>query len=115
MNQRVNEEWEVGVKDVATRLASGDDLVLIDCRTAEERAVANIEGSIHIPLDEFRARVTEIESHDDRDIVVYCHGGVRSLNATVFLRQEGVESAWSMAGGIDAWSQLVDPDVPRYR
>ena len=116
-SQRVHPEWEVGVVDVSRRLASGDSaLALVDCREASECAIAMISGAVHIPLGDIPSRVGEIEALEDdgREVVVYCHSGVRSMNAAVFLRQQGVESARSMAGGIDAWSRLVDPSVPRY-
>ena len=114
--QRVNPEWEVGVEDIAARLrAGGRDLVLIDCRTVEERMLASIDGSLHIPLDEIPARLGEIEAlEDEGEVVVYCHAGVRSMHAAVFLREQGIDSARSMAGGIDAWSVRVDPGVERY-
>ena len=47
-------------------------------------------------------------------LIVFCHHGVRSLNVVNWLRRQGVENCWSMAGGIDLWSLAIDPGVPRY-
>ncbi len=51
---------------------------------------------------------------EERQVVVYCHHGVRSLNTVAWLRRQGIENAVSLAGGIDRWSMEVDPGVPRY-
>jgi rhodanese-related sulfurtransferase len=51
---------------------------------------------------------------DEGPLIVYCHHGVRSLNVVHWLREQGIEACQSMAGGIDAWSLVVDPSVPRY-
>lgn len=116
-SQRVHPVWEVGVVDVSRRLKEdAASMALVDCREADECAIAMIEGALHIPLGDIPSRLSEIEALEDegREVIVYCHSGVRSMHAAVFLRKEGVESARSMAGGIDAWSLLVDQDVPRY-
>jgi len=85
---------------------------LVDVRTEEERAIAKIQGS----------RLLNKEGHDyllsvDRNtvIVFQCHHGIRSQSAAeYFLREEGFRNLYNLRGGIDAWSQLVDPSVPRY-
>jgi len=85
---------------------------LVDVRTEDERAIAKIEGS----------RLLNQESHHyllslDRNttIVFHCHHGIRSQSAAeYFLREEGFRNLYNLRGGIDAWSQLVDPSVPRY-
>lgn len=85
---------------------------LVDVRTEEEGAIAKIEGS----------RLLNQESHNyllslDRNttIVFHCHHGIRSQSAAeYFLREEGFRNLYNLRGGIDAWSQLVDPSVPRY-
>jgi monothiol glutaredoxin len=84
---------------------------LIDVRTEGERAIAHIEGS----------RLLDRACHDyllglDRDtpIVFACHHGVRSHSAAQYFLEHGFTNVFNLAGGIDAWSQLVDPLVPRY-
>lgn len=107
---------EVTPQDVAAWLAVGGETgpVLIDCREAEELEICRIEGARWIPLGEFPAKVDAIREFAERGVVVSCHHGMRSLRAARFLRQQGIEQAFSMAGGIDAWSCQIDPAVPRY-
>ena len=88
--------------------------LLLDCRTAEEHAIAKIDGSVLIPMQEIAERLSELEPWREKPIVVHCHHGVRSLRVTHFLRDKGFSQAQSMKGGIDAWSVEVDPRVPRY-
>jgi rhodanese-related sulfurtransferase len=59
-------------------------------------------------------RLAEVKAPEGGDVVLYCHGGVRSLMAAGFLEQNGVPGVLSLAGGIDAWSCDIDPNVPRY-
>ncbi len=89
-------------------------VVLIDCRTAPEWAIARVEGSIHVPLDEFEARAGDLPIDEATDVGVICHHGVRSLKAALMLRAMGLADARSVAGGIDLWSLAVDAGVPRY-
>ncbi|MBM4108883.1 MAG: sulfurtransferase [Phycisphaerae bacterium] len=88
-------------------------LLLLDCRTAAEWAVARIDGSLHVPLEDLAIRADEIGS-SAVPIAVICHHGVRSLRAVAVLRGHGFGDARSVAGGIDAWSRFVDAGVPRY-
>jgi rhodanese-related sulfurtransferase len=105
---------EVDPAELAVAMDSQDPPLLVDVRTEPERAVAVIRPSLHISLDRFVERAPE-EIPKDRDVVVYCHVGARSAQAAVWLKASGWARARSLAGGIDAWSQQVDPEVPRYR
>jgi monothiol glutaredoxin len=97
--------------ELKQRLTRGDDLLLVDVRTPAERAIASIEGGRALDA----AVRAEIErSPRDRSIVVYCHHGVRSLSAAEELAALGFRDVYNLVGGIDAWSQDVDPDVARY-
>lgn len=87
---------------------------LIDCREADELAICQIPGNDWLPLSAFPVAGAKLTADSERGIVVYCHHGVRSLRAAAFLREQGVEQAFSMSGGIDRWSRLIDPEVPRY-
>ncbi|MEM7576645.1 MAG: rhodanese-like domain-containing protein [Planctomycetota bacterium] len=106
--------WEVTPSDVAELRKSGACELLLDVRTPDEVATSAIEGAEELPMQALPARVAEIEAFKDRKVVVFCHGGVRSLRVTEYLRQQGFTDVWSMQGGIDAWSSDVDPNVPRY-
>lgn len=101
---------------VAGYLASGAELapVVIDCREADELAICRIEGSRWIPLGEFPVSLESLREHEEHGVIILCHHGMRSLRAARFLRQNGIQRAFSMTGGIDAWSRLIDSEVPRY-
>ena len=71
-------------------------------------------GSVLIPLGDLAGRTHEIDPPAEATVVVYCHHGVRSQRAAVYLSQLGFEKVANLAGGIDWWSQLIDPAVPRY-
>lgn len=88
------------------------EAIWLDVREDWEVETAFIPGARHIPLGELRDRWNELPR--DRNLVVYCHHGMRSLNATRLLRSLGLSRATSLRGGIDAWSREVDPSIPRY-
>ncbi len=87
---------------------------LIDCREEEELAICRIEGNEWYPLGLFPGVRKKLLARNERGVVVYCHHGMRSLRAAQYLRSIGVENAFSMSGGIEEWSQRIDPDVARY-
>ncbi len=89
-------------------------ICLVDCREVDEHAICRIEGAELVPLSTFAEAGPARLGAEERPIIVYCHHGMRSLQATMYLRNKGIESVWSMAGGIDVWSTTIDPDVPRY-
>ena len=105
---------EVEAPGLAAAMAAEDPPLLVDVRTDAERAVAAIQPSLHIGLDRFVERAPA-EIPKQRDVVVYCHVGARSAQAAIWLKANGWPRVRSLAGGIDAWSEHVDPEVPRYR
>lgn len=112
------DEYEITPASYAVLRSDPDapELRLIDCREEDEHALCRIEGAEWIPLSRFAEEATRkiLHSGDPRPIVVYCHHGMRSLHATVFLRERGRKETWSLAGGIDLWSRQIDPEMPRY-
>lgn len=110
----IDPEWEVHPLDVHKLKKSGTEILILDVRQQKEWDIACIDGALLIPLDQLPRRFTELETWRDKRIVVHCHHGGRSLRAAALLRQAGFAQAGSMAGGIEAWSLLVDQDVPRY-
>ena len=86
---------------------------LIDVREPWEVATTHIEGSVPMPMGDVPARAHQELDPEER-LVVLCHHGMRSMNVTVWLRNQGFEQAQSLHGGIDAWSAEVDPTVSRY-
>ena len=106
-------DYEITAKDLADRLKKTPDLKVVDVREPWEYQTAHIEGSILMPMGDVPSRAnTELDP--DESIIVLCHAGVRSLNVTAWLRNQGFENAQSLRGGIDAWSREIDPSVPRY-
>jgi rhodanese-related sulfurtransferase len=104
---------EIDVHSVKAMIDTGDDFLLLDCRDVDEHQFVRIAGSVLIPVGELAGRLAELDEHRERHIVVHCHYGGRSLEATRILRAKGFQ-AQNMAGGIDAWSVAVDPRLPRY-
>jgi len=105
-------DYEITPEDVKSKLESGADFTLLDCREPWEYQTARIERAVNIPMGEIPTRVQEFDRR--KHIVVMCHHGVRSMNVTGWLRQQGFEQVQSMAGGIDAWSRRIDRNVPVY-
>ncbi|MCK5390792.1 MAG: molybdopterin-synthase adenylyltransferase MoeB [Deltaproteobacteria bacterium] len=89
-----------------------NNVVLLDVREYHEYDICNIEGSVLIPLGEIADRLDELNEEDE--IVVHCHHGGRSMNATRFLKDKGFKNVKNLEGGIDAWAEKFDPDMPRY-
>jgi rhodanese-related sulfurtransferase len=106
-------EFEIMPEEVQARREAGEGFTLLDVREPWEFEVARIEGSRHIPMGDVPMRAAQ-ELDPDEHIVVVCHHGVRSLNVTNWLRQQGYERVQSMRGGIDRWSRSVDSSVPLY-
>ncbi|HZR36512.1 MAG TPA: rhodanese-like domain-containing protein [Nevskia sp.] len=88
------------------------EVTLLDVRQAEELDIARIEGAVHIPLNELPARLGELDPA--QPVVAMCHHGVRSEMAGRVLERNGFAQVAHLSGGIDAWSQAVDPSIPRY-
>ena len=105
---------EISCQSVQAKIDTGDTFLLLDCREHHEWEYCRIDGATLIPMGELQRRLKEIESYRATDVIVYCHHGVRSLHAASWLQQQGFSRAMSMAGGIEAWSLTIDPNVPRY-
>ncbi len=95
-------------------LEAGGPCLLLDVREPHESQIARIEAAVLIPLGEVEKRLAEISEWKERPIVVHCQKGARSAKACVILRENGFKNVVNMAGGIDAWSREVDPQIPRY-
>jgi molybdopterin/thiamine biosynthesis adenylyltransferase/rhodanese-related sulfurtransferase len=102
---------EIQPEELKRRLDAGEDLFILDVREPHEYSICNLRGHL-IPLGELPQRVHELDS--SREIVAHCRSGVRSGKAVEFLRQAGFRKVLNLAGGILAWSDKVDPSVPKY-
>ncbi len=106
-------EYEITPEDVKDKLDAGEEFTLVDVREPWEFETAHIDGAKLMPMGDVPARAHQELDPEDH-IVVICHHGVRSMNVTAWLRQQGFEKAQTMRGGIDAWSRRVDGKVPVY-
>jgi rhodanese-related sulfurtransferase len=106
-------DYEISAAELKTMRDAGQDVALIDVREPWEVEVARIAGSKHIPMGDVPSRFQQ-ELDPDGHIVVICHHGVRSMNVTAWLRQQGYEKVQSLRGGIDRWSREIDSSVPVY-
>jgi adenylyltransferase/sulfurtransferase len=105
-------EGEIDVKEVKEKLDRGDNFVLIDVREPHEHQICNIPAAKLIPLGTVAQRLNELDP--EADIVVHCKSGMRSAKACGILRGAGFKHVRNMKGGILAWSDQVDPSVPKY-
>jgi rhodanese-related sulfurtransferase len=106
-------DYEISVTELKSLLDSRPEIMLLDVREPWEFEAARIAGSRHIPMGEIPARFNQ-ELDPESHIVVVCHHGVRSMNVTAWLRQQGFENVQSLRGGIDRWAREIDPSVPLY-
>jgi molybdopterin/thiamine biosynthesis adenylyltransferase/rhodanese-related sulfurtransferase len=102
---------EITPRELKQRLDHGDDLFVLDVREPHEFQICNLNGYL-IPLGDLPRRVHELDS--SREIVAHCRSGKRSADAIEFLRKAGFRKIWNLKGGILAWSDEVDPSVPKY-
>jgi rhodanese-related sulfurtransferase len=106
-------DYEITPEEVKRKLDLGDKFTLLDVRESWEFEMAHMTGATLVPMGDIPSRAHQELDPEDH-IVVVCHHGVRSMNVTAWLRQQGFEKAQSMRGGIDAWSRQVDGTVPTY-
>lgn len=102
----------ITVQELKQKLDRGEQLALIDVREPWEYNIAKIEGAQLIPLGTLGTEYKKLDPN--AEIVVLCHMGMRSMDATQFLLQQGYKNVRNVTGGINAWSMQIDPSVPKY-
>ena len=102
---------EISVEELKQRLDAKEDIYILDVREPHEYKICNINGNL-IPLGDLPKRVQELDP--SKEMVVHCRSGARSAKAVGFLRQAGFTKAKNLAGGILAWADRIDPNVPKY-
>ena len=103
---------ETTVEEVKRRLDRRETVFILDVRNPEEYQICRIPGSTLIPLPELPARLGELDR--ERELVVHCKSGMRSLKAAQFLREQGFRRVLNLKGGILAWATSIDPMMPKY-
>jgi molybdopterin/thiamine biosynthesis adenylyltransferase/rhodanese-related sulfurtransferase len=104
-------QWEITPEELKAKLDKKDDVFILDVREPHEFEICNLDGYL-IPLRDLPSRINELDS--SKEIVAYCHTGVRSQRAVEFLKTAGFKKVKNLVGGIEAWSARIDPTVPRY-
>jgi adenylyltransferase/sulfurtransferase len=102
---------QIGPEELKRRQTAGEDVFVLDVREPHEYQIANIGGHL-IPLNDLPKRLSELDRA--QNIVVHCKSGGRSQKASEFLQQQGFTHVENLAGGITAWSDKVDPSIPKY-
>ena len=105
---------EITPRDLAAHLAAGHPTYLLDVRQPWEHALVTLDSSVLVPLDELPTRHATLAPPAGALVVTYCHHGMRSADAAMFLASQGWPGVVSLAGGIDAWAREIDPALPRY-
>jgi len=104
---------QLSVRALKDRLAApGDSPVILDVREPWELRICALPGTTHIPMGQIPARLDELEP--DRETVVVCHHGVRSLRIVHFLESRGFKNLYNLQGGVDAWAREIDPAMHTY-
>ncbi len=105
---------EITIDEVHELLEARTPVHLVDIREPHEVEVCAMRDAEHIPMLELFMGQKKPAAKDGDVLVVYCHHGIRSLEAARFLRMNGFPEARSLSGGIDAWAARIDPDMRRY-
>jgi rhodanese-related sulfurtransferase len=113
MDREIIMDYEITPEELKALRDAGNDLTVLDVRESWEYEVAKIAGSKHIVMGDIPARFNQELAPEDH-IVVVCHHGVRSMNVTAWLRQQGFEKVQSLQGGIDRWARRIDASVAVY-
>ena len=104
--------FTITVQELKQKLDKGEKVVLIDVREPWEYNIAKIQGAQLIPLGTLGSEYKKLDPQ--AEIVMQCHKGTRSMDATQFLLQQGFKNVKNLTGGIEAWSSQIDPSVPHY-
>ena len=112
-----NAPTSISAPELQRWLSSTQPPQVVDVREQQELEMAALPGVVHLPLSGSQQWLPQLWERLDRgrDLVVLCHAGIRSWQFACWLMEtQEVPQVWNLEGGIDAWSVLVDPAVPRY-
>jgi rhodanese-related sulfurtransferase len=100
------------VTELETKIKNNQRPYMLDVREPFERDICKLTDDLHIPLKDLQNRFEELDKN--KEIVVYCRSGGRSQQACQYLEQNGFTNVINLTGGILAWSDYVDPSMPKY-
>lgn len=103
---------QINVQELKQKLDRKDDFVLLDVREDFEREICKLTPDVHIPMNEIQERFHELPK--DKEIVVYCRSGARSMNVCMFLQSQGFKSLQNLSGGILSWADQIDSSIQKY-
>ena len=103
---------DITVEELKAMCDRKEDFLLVDVRNPDEFAICQIPGSHKLPMPELMQRLDELPK--DKLIVLHCHHGGRSTRALQMLRTKGYSKIKNLDGGINAWAERIDPNVPQY-
>ena len=102
----------ITVEELKDLRDNGASLLLLDVRERWEYDICHIQGSVNIPMSEIMEKLDKLERN--RETVVLCHHGMRSLQVVNFLENAGFKNVKNLEGGIAAWATVIEPDMPQY-
>lgn len=104
---------EISVQELQALRQQKADFFLLDVREPDEYALCNLQGHL-LPLGQLKARLQELQPHQQRMVIVHCRSGGRSAQAAAQLQTAGFTQVFNLKGGILAWAREIDPSVPTY-
>ena len=107
---------QISVHQLSAWLADSgrEQPALLDVREPWEYELCHLAGAKHLPMHLVPTRLGELDAERDRDVVVICHHGGRSMQVAMFLERSGFSAVHNLMGGVDAWAQEIDPSMRRY-
>ena len=105
-------EWNIEPEELSRNLKDGSPIFLLDVREEFELAISSLPGAINVPLPDLESQIDQVPF--EQEVVVYCRNGIRSLEAVEKLRKTGRDRVRHLQGGINAWSEKIDPSVAVY-
>jgi adenylyltransferase/sulfurtransferase len=106
------DDIQIEPRELKVKMENGAKVLVVDVREPWEHQIASIAGATLVPLNTLPANLKMFEGAEE--VVIFCHHGMRSLNAAAWLRSQGVDRARSLTGGIERWSTEIDASVPKY-
>jgi adenylyltransferase/sulfurtransferase len=109
-----NDPDQITATELKRRLEAGDDILVIDVREPHELEISILKETLHIPMGDLPTKLDELEPYKEKSLVILCRAGKRSDRCAEFLRDEGFKNVLNLIGGINAWSDEVDPSLSKY-